>query len=126
MTLTRWLVDGNNVMGTRPDGWWRDRPGAQRRLADELRAFAQRTGEPLTVVFDGAPVDIEAAPPGFEVAFAERRGRDAADDAIVQRVADAGDSAAALRVVTSDRALADRVRALGAEVTPARALLDLL
>jgi len=125
VSAARWLVDGNNVMGTRPDGWWRDRPGAQRRLAGELRAFAERTGEAVTVVFDGAPVEIEDAPPSFDVAFAERRGRDAADDAIVQRVAAAAD-ASALRVVTSDRALADRVSALGAEVTPARALLDLL
>jgi hypothetical protein len=42
----RWIVDGNNVMGSRPDGWWRDRDGAARRLAAEVAAFADATGTP--------------------------------------------------------------------------------
>jgi hypothetical protein len=40
----RWLVDGMNVIGARPDGWWRDRPGAQRRLAEKLAARAREAG----------------------------------------------------------------------------------
>ena len=39
---TAWLIDGNNVMGSRPDGWWRDRRGAARALVGELAAFAAR------------------------------------------------------------------------------------
>lgn len=108
-----WLVDGMNVIGSRPDGWWRDRPGAQRRLAAELAAWARSTGEAVTVVFDGDPHPIDAAP--VEVAFASRRGRHAADDDLVALVA-AADDPAALRVVTSDRELGRRVRELGAQV----------
>ena len=49
----RWLVDGMNVIGSRPTGWWRDRTAAMARLVEDLRAFARETGEPVTVVFDG-------------------------------------------------------------------------
>ena len=116
---TAWLIDGNNVMGSRPDGWWRDRRGAARALATQLADFAAREGAPVTVVFDGAP--FEFAVPGeapLEVAFASRRGRDAADDEIARRVAGAADPAA-LTVVTSDAGLARRVREHGAEVVSA-------
>ena len=41
-----WLVDASNVIGSRPDGWWRDREGAARRLIAELERFAEATGEP--------------------------------------------------------------------------------
>ena len=114
-----WLIDGNNVMGSRPDGWWRDREGAARALVGELAAFAARAGVPVTVVFDGArfAVDIPGDAP-LEVAFAPRRGRDAADDEIARRVEEAGDPAG-LCVVTSDRELTRRVREHGAEVVPA-------
>ena len=40
--MAEWIVDGNNVMGSRPDGWWRDRRGAQRRLVERLETFAGR------------------------------------------------------------------------------------
>jgi predicted RNA-binding protein with PIN domain len=114
-----WLVDGMNVIGSRPDGWWRDRPGAQTRLAQELAAWSRASGEPAAVVFDGRAHEIDA--PGIEVAFASRRGRDAADDDIVAWVAAAADPAA-IRVVTSDRELARRVGELGAEVVGPSAL----
>jgi predicted RNA-binding protein with PIN domain len=119
--VTRWLVDGMNLIGTRPDGWWRDRPRAMRELVEELRAL----GEPVTVVFDGRPFAI----PGegdVEVVFASRRGRDAADDDIAALVASAPDPGE-LRVVTSDARLAERVAEHGAEVVGAgtfRARLD--
>ena len=119
MSGRAWLVDGNNVMGSRPDGWWRDRTRAARSLVGDLALFAARESVPVTVVFDGAPFDVEV--PGdapLEVAFAARGGRDAADDEIARRVAAAAD-AAALRVVTSDAELARRVREHGAEVVPA-------
>ena len=47
--MTRWLVDGMNVIGSRPDGWWRDRRGAMRRLVEDL---ARLEGD-VTVVLDG-------------------------------------------------------------------------
>ncbi len=120
----RWLVDGMNVVGSRPDGWWRDRHAAMRRLAQSLAAFAAETEEPLTVVFDGRPFDLSAEP--VKVEFATSRGRDAADHDIAAKV-EADPDPSSLRVVTSDRALADRVRAAGAEVVgsgPFRKRLD--
>jgi len=116
-----WLVDGMNVIGSRPDGWWRDRTGAQRRLAEELAAWAGRSGEQVAVVFDGRPHEIDA--PGVDVAFASRRGPNAADDDIVARVAASADPSA-VRVVTSDRDLARRVEELGAEVVGPGALRE--
>jgi predicted RNA-binding protein with PIN domain len=111
--MTRWLVDGMNVIGSRPDGWWRDRPGAMRALVDRLG----RLGEPVTVVFDGRPVELPDAA-DVEVLFASRRGRNAADDDIAALAAEAGEP---LTVVTSDGALAERVRRSGAEVVGAGA-----
>src|SRR3954462_1676728 len=104
------VVDGMNVIGTRPDGWWRDRPGAQRRLVARLGA----PGEPLTVVFYGREPGTEPAP-GIEVPFAPH-----ADDTIAE-LAGPG-----VTVVTSDRGLAARVRARGGEVEPSKRFLERL
>ena len=116
--MARWIVDGMNVIGSRPDGWWRDRPGAQRRLAEELGEFAAAGGHEVAVVFDGKPFELDAR--GVDVTFASRRGPDAADDDIAERVAADADPKG-LRVVTSDDGLAERVRAHGAEVMGAGA-----
>jgi hypothetical protein len=112
----RWLVDGTNVVGSRPDGWWRDRPGAFRRLVEALGPLAA-AGDEVTVVFDGRPAaGLEAGDHGgVAVQWAERRGRDAADDVVVALVA-ADAEPAGRTVVTSDRGLAARVEALGAPV----------
>ena len=112
--MTRWVVDGMNVIGSRPTGWWRDRPGAMRDLAAELERFGAATGESVTVIFDGAPVEIDAGE-RLDVRFASRRGANAADDDIAALVERDGDPAS-LSVVTSDADLARRVRALGASV----------
>ena len=113
-----WLVDGMNVIGSRPDRWWNDRDGAVRRLVAELDRFAAATGEDVTVVFDRRPPDLE---PGrhcaVEVGFASWRGRNAADHEIVRMVA-ADPDPGGLVVVTSDRRLDERVRELGARVEP--------
>jgi 8-oxo-dGTP diphosphatase len=65
------VVDVANVMGSRPDGWWRDRPGAAVRLHDEIVRLAQsgRAILPYGPVAD-SPVTDEAGPgqasePGF-------------------------------------------------------------
>jgi predicted RNA-binding protein with PIN domain len=119
------VVDGNNVMGSRPDGWWKDRAGAARRLVGQLGEWSARTGEDVLVVFDGKPPPELEPPAGVELRFARRRGRDAADDDIAALVA-ADAAPERLRVVTSDRELARRVRGHGAEVVGARELLDQL
>jgi hypothetical protein len=100
------FVDAMNVIGSRPDGWWRDREGAMRRLVDDIRAWAT---DDVTVVLDGGP-DLLGTVGPVTVVRARRKGRDAADDEIVRLVRD-GD-----RVVTSDATLAARVRERGAEV----------
>jgi uncharacterized protein YaiI (UPF0178 family) len=114
--MTRWIVDGMNVIGSRPTGWWRDRPGAMRDLVAELEAFAGREGVPVTVVFDGRPFELEGD--RVEVLFASRRGPNAADDDIAA-LAERDDDPGELSVVTSDGDLARRVRDAGAAVVGA-------
>jgi predicted RNA-binding protein with PIN domain len=110
----RWLVDGMNVIGTRPDAWWKDRDGAMLRLVDMLERWAASEGEDVTVVFERPP-----APPirssVVAVAHAPRPKANAADDEIVRRLKAEADPAQ-VRVVTSDRWLAERASAEGATV----------
>ena len=119
----RWLVDGMNVVGSRPDGWWRDRRGAMRRLAASLAEFAVENEEPLTVVFDGRAFDLSAAPIAIE--FAPGPGRNAADKVIATRAEEDADPHT-LTVVTSDRELAQSVTAAGARHMTSGAFLRLL
>jgi uncharacterized protein YaiI (UPF0178 family) len=106
-----------NVIGTRPDAWWRDRHGAMVRLVDLLERWVAASGEDVVLVFEQPP-----SPPisssVIEVAHAPRPGPDSADDEIVRRLR-ADPEPGTIRVVTSDRWLADRVRAIGATVEPA-------
>lgn len=132
----RWLIDGNNVMGSRPDGWWRDRGGAARRLVAELEGHPWPGGAEVTVIFDGpggvkadaaladpAGPEGEGADPPAVVQVVHAGAHRSADDAIVEA---AGRQGSPVVVVTSDRGLRDRVRALGAEIVPSRSLLDRL
>src|SRR5947209_15892672 len=100
LLLVRWLIDGMNVIGTRPDAWWRDRHAAMVRLVDLLERWAAANGAEVTVVFEKPP-----SPPirstVIEIAHAPRPRRDSADDEIVRMLhADAEPSG--IRVVTSD------------------------
>jgi predicted RNA-binding protein with PIN domain len=104
----RWLVDGMNVIGSRPTGWWRDRERAMRDLVGELEEFTRDSGDDVTVIFDGRPFELESR--DVDVRFASRRGRDAADDDIARS------AAAGVTVVTSDGDLARRAREAGADV----------
>ena len=113
----RWLVDGMNVIGARPDGWWRDRERSFRRLRRELERYARASGEEVRLVLDGRRPGRWREEGPVETAFA-RGGRGAGDDAIVARVA-ADPHPATLTVVTSDRELGERVRELGAAVVGA-------
>jgi predicted RNA-binding protein with PIN domain len=125
--MTRFVVDGMNVVGAQADGWWRDRDEAARRLLSRLQHAVARSGDEISLVLDGRPlVDVpEGAHGGVAVYYSQRSGRDAADDRIVEIVAAAND-VGTLRVVTSDRELADRVRAIGAATEGARAFLHRL
>ena len=122
--MARTVVDGMNVIGSRPDGWWRDRDAAARRLLARLQQAAARSHDAITLVLERRPPAdvIEGEHGGVEVRYARRRGRDAADDRIVELVA-ADSDPASLHVVTSDRELADRVTALGAKTEGAGAFL---
>ena len=110
----RWLVDGMNVIGTRPYRWWRDRDGAMLKLVDQLERWAAAEGEDVTVVFERQP-----SPPirstVIDVAHAPKPKANAADDEIV-RLLKADDDPRAVRVVTSDRGLSERAYAQGATV----------
>jgi predicted RNA-binding protein with PIN domain len=120
----RWIIDGMNVIGSRPDGWWRDRHAAMIRLVGLLERWAADSGEDVTVVFEQPPrppIDSSV----IEVAHAKRAGANSADKEIVRRIAAAGD-AHDVRVVTSDGWLADQVRAAGGSVEPAHAFRDSL
>jgi hypothetical protein len=113
------IVDGANVVGSVPDGWWRDRRGAADRLRDRLVPFAADglPGFPgpleLVLVVEGAARGVEPVP-GLQVESAPGSG----DDRIVELVAEAGDRP--VLVVTADRELRRRVTDLGAEVTGPR------
>jgi predicted RNA-binding protein with PIN domain len=113
----RLLVDGMNVIGSRPDRWWRNRERAMRRLVTSLGAFATETGVQVTVVLDSRPFDLEEDLQGVTVRFAPG-GRDAADDEIV-RIVEQDPEPQTFQVVTSDRELTQRVEALGARVSRA-------
>jgi predicted RNA-binding protein with PIN domain len=113
----RWLVDGMNVIGARPDGWWRDRLAATRRLAAQLAELAAESGDEVSVVFDGRAPSEPLEAPGVGIEFAPG-GPNSADDRIAEAVA-SDDDPSSLRVVTSDGELGDRVRAAGAEVVGA-------
>ncbi|HEY0638286.1 MAG TPA: NTP pyrophosphohydrolase [Pseudonocardiaceae bacterium] len=117
MTAPLVVVDAANVVGSVPDGWWRDRHGATERLRDTLVPLAGGlpswpTDEPpeLVLVVEGAARRVDGVP-GVRVVAAGGSG----DDAIVDLVAERGDRRCL--VVTADRELRRRVTALGAEVT---------
>lgn len=115
------VVDAANVVGSVPDGWWRDRVGATERLRDSLAASgpAALRGAPadaeIVLVVEGAARRVQPVP-GVKVIAAGGSG----DDAIVEIVRERrGDETL---VVTADRALRDRVTEFGARVVGPKAL----
>ncbi|PYY34213.1 NTP pyrophosphohydrolase [Curtobacterium sp. MCJR17_055] len=139
------VVDAANVVGSVPDGWWKDRAGAASRLVARVSALAasgvdaaaldlpSATWWPRwTVVLEGeargaTPVDVAAdTRPGLPVVTVEQAPA-AGDDAIVaavQTAVAAGDGPVV--VVTADRGLRDRVTAVGADVRGPSWLRELL
>ncbi|MET9444055.1 NTP pyrophosphohydrolase [Streptomyces sp. NPDC006610] len=111
------VVDAANVVGSVPDGWWRDRHGAAVRLRDRLAADGlpgHQGPVEIVLVVEGAARGVEPVS-GVRVEAAEGSG----DDRIVRLVAEEGADRPCL-VVTADRELRRRVTALGAEVTGPR------
>jgi hypothetical protein len=128
--MTTLLVDAANVVGSRPDGWWRDRAGATERLLRRLaelrgRVLTSPSGEPCPVDQVVAVVEGRAraaeAPDGVRVVRAPGSG----DDALVSTAAELAAAGSPLVVVTADRGLRARLPA-GAEVAGPGWLLDQL
>ncbi|MGV0643657.1 NYN domain-containing protein [Mycolicibacterium sp. XJ879] len=118
-----WIVDGMNVIGSRPDGWWRNRAGAMATLVGHLERWAPEDDH-VTVVFERPPSPpIESSV--ITIAHAPRAAANSADDEIVRLVL-ADEHPADVVVATSDRALSERVRAAGAAVYPAERLRNLV
>lgn len=112
------IVDGANVVGSVPDGWWRDRKGAAERLRDHLASngLPGRTDPvELVLVVEGAARGVTSVP-GVRVDSAPASG----DDRMVELVAEA--SGRPCLVITADRELRRRVTELGAEVTGPRSV----
>jgi 8-oxo-dGTP pyrophosphatase MutT (NUDIX family) len=129
------VVDAANVVGSRADGWWKDRAGANARLRDDLKALGggvhglpagvvpfDRCFPEVVMVVEGAARRVADEPSdGVHVVAAPGSG----DDRIVDLVQDAGPDTAHL-VVTADRELRARCEAVGAAVTGPRWLLERL
>lgn len=111
------LVDGANVVGARPDGWWRDRPAAAARLCRQLREAvgAGRVEPPVTVVLEGAARDGEPAGTSCGVRVVHATG--SGDDTL------AALCGPGVVLVSADRGLGDRARQAGATVGGPAALL---
>jgi predicted RNA-binding protein with PIN domain len=117
-STTTTIVDGNNVIGSVPDGWWRDRRGAVRRLLRRLVDYQRCTETAVVLVLDVPQPDLPAGlHDGVHVRYPTRRGRNAADDEIRQLLAELDQPQ--IEVVTSDRALAASAVEHQAEVTGA-------
>jgi hypothetical protein len=131
------IVDGANVVGSRPDGWWRDRAGAARRLAGSLAAALTvdparlagglgRAGADIQVhlVLEGAAARVEDLPthPRLAVVRADADG----DTTIAALAADLASTGAPVLVVTADRALRERVCTTGATTAGPSTLLNAL
>ncbi|MFF2519200.1 NTP pyrophosphohydrolase [Streptomyces sp. NPDC058086] len=110
------IIDAANVVGSVPDGWWRDRRGAAERLRDRLALDGLPGHEgpvELVLVVEGAAKGVQSVP-GVRVVEAPGSG----DDRIVEVVAEAGDRP--VLVITADRELRRRVTESGAEVAGPR------
>jgi predicted RNA-binding protein with PIN domain len=119
--MTRVLVvDGANVVGSRPDGWWKDRPGAARRLHERL-VTADLSCDEVVLVLEGSA--RPGTPPGRDGHVRTVHARGGGDDEIVVQANRPTDRVV---VVTADRMLQSRVSAVGASTMSPSWLLDQL
>ena len=108
---TALVVDGANVVGSRPDGWWRDRAGAARRLHERL-LVGDLPQDVVVLVLEGAGKGGVPAGRDGHVRTVHAKGN--GDDAIVAEARSAADRGARVTVVTADRFLQARVQGVGA------------
>ena len=115
------VIDGANVVGSRPDGWWRDRPGAAARL-HALVTGAELGFDEVVLVLEGKarPGVAEGVVGRVRTVHAPGHG----DDEIVEQVVRGLDRGAEVTVVTADRGLVERVTALKAATRGPSWLLD--
>jgi len=119
----QWIVDAMNVVGSRPDGWWKDRRGALATLIGQIERWAA-DGHDVTVVLE-RPMSPPLQSAVIAVTHAPRAAANSADDEIV-RLVGAAAAPQEITVVTSDGALAGRVRDAGATTFPAGRFRELL
>lgn len=114
------VVDGANVVGARPDGWWKDRAAAARRLHESLLVGDLDHDEVVLVLEGAAKGGVPAGRDGpVRVVHAVGNG----DDEIVRQADRAGD---VVEVATADRMLRLRVAAVGATSISPSSLWDRL
>jgi hypothetical protein len=117
------VIDGANVMGSRPDGWWRDRPGAARRLAEGLET-AELPYDGVVLVLEGAALRGRAE--GHKRRLRVKHAGGSGDDDVVAELARQVAAGAEVDVVTADRGLRSRVDAAGGRAFGPGWLLDQL
>jgi hypothetical protein len=117
------IVDGANVVGSRPTGWWRDRAGAARRLHEAIAA-ADVGHEVVVLVLEGAA--RRGQPAGEDGTVRTVHASGSGDDTIVEQVRAWSRDGTDVVVVTADRALRDRVAAAGGSCVGPSWLLDRL
>jgi uncharacterized protein YaiI (UPF0178 family) len=120
----RYLIDAMNVIGSRGDGWWRDRHDAMSKLVASLDRWSVECDGEVTVVFESPP-----SPPitsdAIEVTCAPEAHPDSADQEILRRLRCETDRTGVC-VITSDHGLSAQARELGAQVRPASAFRSAL
>ena len=117
------VVDAANVVGSRPDGWWKDRAGAARRLHERL-LVADTSYDDVVLVLEGAAKGgVRAGRDGHVLTVHAPRDGDAT---IVEQARLAADRGSAVTVVTADRFLRARVEGVGARTMGPGWLLDQL
>ena len=117
------VVDGANVVGSRPDGWWKDRAGAARRLHEQLMTASPGYDE-VVLVLEGAAKGGVRAGRDSHVVTVHAKGN--GDDAIVAQTTSAVERGLRVAVVSADRALQARVAHVGALTLSPGWLLDQL
>lgn len=130
------VVDAANVVGSVPDGWWKDRAGAARRLRERLSAWAvdgvaapdlglqmDRWYPTVSMVVEGEARTISDVD---DARVATVRAPGAGDDAIVEEARRLRDAGFSVIAVTSDRGLRGRLEGVDARVESSGWLLDRL
>lgn len=117
------VVDGANVVGSRPDGWWRDRAGAAARLHGRL-AVADTAYDEIVLVLEGQARG--GVPAGRDAHLRTVHAAKDGDASIVATAATARERGDAVVVISADRALCQRVEALGCRTMSPSWLLDLI